>query len=153
MDMKGLNGTQIVWLLTHDRNKDATKLADRHYSRKHVGATEGFVGPGEKIVLMTPDCRALFVWMRCNPKFRLDNQTGINCTIFRNEGPVLSSKLILEAEKWCQKKWPNEKRLFTYVKKSQVRSAKPRWCFIKAGWREIGANKSGKLIILEKVLA
>ena len=151
--MRTLNGNVVLWLQSHDRNPFATALADRHYSRKHIGAKNGFVGPGEKLVLMSPDNRALFVWLRANPDYRGDKQKGINCTIFRNESSVLSSKLISEAEAWALKRWPDEKRLFTYVGKTKVKSSKPGWCFIKAGWKIVGENKSGKLVLLEKLVS
>lgn len=75
---------------------------------------------------------------------------GINCTIFRNEGPELSSKLIAEAERWALRRWPGAKRFFTYVNGEKVKSKRPGWCFIKAGWKDSGTNKSGKLILLVK---
>ena len=151
--IKTLRGTKVLWLRSHDRDPGATKLADKHYSRKHIGAKEGFVGPGEKLVLLSPDGKALFVWLRCKPEYRLDGQAGINCTMFRNEGSELSSTLILAAEQWALHRWPQEKRLYTYVKKSAVQSSRPGWCFLKAGWRQAGQNKTGKLLLFEKVLA
>lgn len=141
---------KVLWLPSHDRNPRSRQLADRHYSRKHRGAKEGFVGPGEKLVLLSPEGDALFVWLRAKPKYRADGMDGINCTIFRNEGTELSSRLIAEAERWALKRWPKAKRFFTYVNKSKVRSKRPGWCFIKAGWKDSGTNKSGKLIMLTK---
>ena len=110
-----------------------------------------FVGPGEKMVLVTPDYSALFVWR----KFIDDSgQTGINCAVFRNESNILSSELILEAEKLAQLRWPGE-RLYTYVneektKKRRGKKNPPGQCFIMAGWNECGKTKSKGLIILEK---
>ncbi len=47
------------------------------------------------MVLVTQDYSALFIWR----KFINDSgQQGINCAVFRNESPILSSELILEAE-------------------------------------------------------
>lgn len=110
-------------------------------------------GPGEKLVLITVTCDALFIWR----KFEDDSgQVGVNCAVFRNEGEILSSSLILEAEQLAWLKWPGE-RLYTYVNPRKIRTGKPRTgrpfpgkCFIKAGWTDAGLTKEKKLIILEK---
>ena len=88
--MISLFGNEVNWLISHDMHPIAQKLADRHYSRKTPGAKTGFVGPGEKLVLMSSDGKALFVWLHSDPKLRADGIDGINCTIFRNEGPVFA---------------------------------------------------------------
>lgn len=147
--MISLYGEEIFWLISHDMNPIAQKLADRHYSRKNPGATTGFCGPGEKLVLLSSDGKALFAWIRSDPELRADHIDGINCSIFRNEGPILSSKLILEAEKFARERWPGLK-LFTYVSKTKVKSKNPGWCFMKAGWKLVGENKTGKLRLFEK---
>lgn len=134
------------WIETKDGDSFARQLADRHYSRKTHGA-KMFVGPGEKIVMVTPDYKALFCWRIS--RIRKDGQEGIECTIFRNESNILSSELIRQAVEIGKHRWPNEKRFFTYVKDSAVKSINPGCCFIKAGWRKCGRNKNGKLTILE----
>ncbi len=139
----------VYWVISRDMNPIAQKLADRHYSRENPGSKKGFIGPGEKIVLLSSDGNALFAWLRQDPELRLDHIDGVNCTIFRNEGPVLSSKLILEAEKFAHDRWPGLK-LFTYVSKEKVKSKNPGWCFMKAGWKSAGENKSGELRLLIK---
>lgn len=147
--MLTLDGHETHWLLSNERNRIAQRLADRHYSRKHPGSTTGFVGPGQKIVLLSDDGKALFVWVYAQPELRGDKIDGVYCSIFRNEGPVLSSILILEAERFARQRWPG-KKLFTYVNKEKVKSKNPGWCFQKAGWQLTGVNKSGKLRIFEK---
>jgi len=138
------------WYGVKDGNAIARSIFDRHYSRYfYVDGRKPklFVGPGEKMVLLTSDCKALFVWR----KFISGNgQQGVNCAVFRNEGKQLSSKLILEAEQlaWCR--WPNE-RLYTYVNPKGIRSTNPGYCFKQAGWHKCGVTKINKLIILEKV--
>jgi DNA-binding MarR family transcriptional regulator len=141
------NKEKIVWMVTRDADPDARRLADNHYSRKTPGS-KFFCGPGEKLVLITPDKKALFVWRK--NKIRWDNQKGVECALFRNEGAGLSSTLIKEAMKIARKKWPKE-RFFTYVWPSKLRSKEPGFCFIKAGWKIMGRNKCGrrKLLILE----
>jgi hypothetical protein len=72
------------------------------------------------------------------------------CSIFRNEGPLRSSDLILEAEQLAWRRWPGQ-RLFTYVWPAKVKSVNPGYCFKMAGWQQCGRNKDGRLIILEKL--
>mgnify|MGYP000493859090 CR=1 FL=1 len=136
------------WLITKDGDPDARKLADRHYSRKKRGA-KLFCGPGEKLILITPERDAVFVWRKCY--YRLDNQKGVECTLFRNEGKYLSSELIKEAVKLAKMKWKDEKRFFTYVNPQKIKSQNPGYCFKKAGWRVCGKSKKG-LIMLEYIL-
>ncbi len=137
----------MYWIKTRDGDPKARELADRHYSRKKKGAAL-FCGPGQKLVLVTPDYRALFVWRKAI--YRKDNQVGVECTLFRNEGDILSSQLIKEAEEFAKQKWPGE-RFFTYVWGKKVKSSNPGYCFVKAGWRKCGKNKDGRLTIFEKV--
>ena len=112
-----------------------------------------FVGVGEKIVLKSPDGKALFAWLYS--KIRMDNLDGINCTIFRNESSELSSKLILEAEKFALEKWSkgkDELLLFTYVNPNKVKSTYAGYCFLKAGWEYVRMSKTGKLkLFIKKV--
>lgn len=147
--MNSLFDEPVYWVISHDMNPKAQELADRHYSRKTPGSKKGFIGPGEKLVLLSPTGDALFTWLRSRADYRGDKIDGVNCTIFRNEGPVLSSKLILEAEKFAHDRWPGLK-LFTYVSKAKVKSKNPGWCFMKAGWKPAGENKSGELRLLTK---
>ena len=146
----------MLWLPAKDADPRAFAIMQRHYTynphndRRRADWTNGarrqFVGPGEKMVLLTADCRALFVWRR----FIDDSgQQGVNCAVFRNEGDELSSRLILEAEQLAWQRWPGE-RLYTYVDPRKVASANPGYCFLKAGWRRCGYTKRHKLLILEK---
>jgi hypothetical protein len=84
-----------TWLQVWDGNPTAAALYDRHYSRNPKSRGDPrFAGPGEKIVLLTPRARALFVWRKFISK---DGQQGVNCAIFRNEGAGRSSDLIRAA--------------------------------------------------------
>lgn len=138
------------WFAVKDGSAMARGLFNRHYSRHHYKdgrKPKLFVGPGEKMVLMTNDGRALFVWR----KFISDNnQDGVNCAVFRNEGDLLSSELILEAEQLAWKRWPGE-RLYTFVDAEKIKSSNPGYCFKKAGWKVCGMTKVNKLVILEKL--
>lgn len=139
-----------IWTEVRDGNRTALDMFGRHYSR-YIYADgrqpQRFVGPGYRMVLLTADVRALFVWKL----FRsLDAQVGVNCAIFRNEGAGLSSSLILAAEELAIARWPHELRFYTYVNPRRVRSANPGYCFLQAGWRRCGFTKRRKLLILEK---
>jgi len=137
-----------TWVEVKDANDTARDIFQRHYSRYIYADGRRpllFAGPGEKMVLLTPDASALFVWR----KFRsLDHQVGISCTIFRNEGSVRSSDLIREAMEKAWHRWPGE-RLYTYVNPRKIRSSNPGCCFLKAGWRRCGITKKRKYIIFE----
>ena len=139
------------WFSIKDGDPRGRWMVNRHYSARHYKdgrKPKLFVGPGEKRVLMTTDGMALFVWR----KFKDDSgQVGVNCSVFRNEGPYLSSELILEAEELAWNKWPDE-RLYTYVNPKSIRSINPGYCFKMAGWVQCGITRGG-LVILEKLPA
>jgi hypothetical protein len=137
------------WTKIIDGDDRARDLFDRHYSRTVYadGRTNKlFVGPGQKLLLLSKCGLALFVWR----KFVDDSgQTGVNCAVFRNESQHLSSYLLDEAEKIAWARWPNE-RLYTYVNPRKIQSQNPGYCFKVNGWRVCGSTKVNKLIILEK---
>lgn len=137
-----------AWYPAKDGDSRARALFDRHYSRYRYAdgrKPKLFVGPGEKMVLLTSDCTALFVWRKF---ISGDGQQGVNCAIFRNEGTIQSSQLILQAMELAWSRWPNE-RLYTYVDGKAVKSCNPGYCFKKAGWRKCGETKTHGLTILE----
>lgn len=137
------------WYGVKDGDAIARSIFNRHYSRHFYAdgrKPKLFVGPGEKMVLMTPDFKALFVWRKF---ISADGQRGVNCAVFRNEGPEMSSLLILEAEQLAWAKWPGE-RLYTYVNPMKIKSSNPGYCFLKAGWVKVGVTKARKLVILAK---
>lgn len=137
------------WTEVYDGNPTAFSLFRRHYSfsrSSRIPDTETRIaGPGQKMVLLTADARALFVWRKFISK---DAQQGINCAVFRNESPALSSDLIREAMALAWERWPGE-RFYTYVNPRRVASANPGYCFKRAGWRSCGITATRKLIVLE----
>lgn len=143
------------WVEVLDGNASGRAIYERHYSaapklaRRRARRSQIYVGPGEKLVLLYADARALFVWRRERPEFRNDGQLGVNCAVFRNEGAGLASDLILQAERPAWRRWPGE-RLFTFVDPAQVRGTPPGNCFLRAGWRRCGVTSRG-LHILEKL--
>lgn len=139
------------WLQVWDGNPTAAALYDRHYSRNRNAIGDPRVaGPGEKLVLLTPCARALFVWRVFDSKDPTAGPDDVNCAIFRNEGAGLASDLILAAEAIALAKWGRQ-RLYTYVNPRRVRSTNPGCCFLKAGWRKCGVTKTRGLLILEKL--
>lgn len=135
-----------IWIPVREGNQTASAIYDRHYSRNPASRGDPRVaGPGQKMVLLTPCARALFVWRKFISK---DQQDGVNCAIFRNEGAGLSSALIRAAMVLGWQRWPGE-RFYTYVNPRRVRSANPGYCFKVAGWRECGVTKTRRLTVLE----
>lgn len=149
---------EYLWLSVKDGHPLAAAMYARHYSshdykdgrKQNVNNRNRhlIVGPGGKMVLMTQDYKALFVWRKFIDK---SGQSGINCAVFRNEGAydgnVLSSDLILAAERLAHNRWPGE-RLYTYVDTNAVKG--DGYCFKCAGWKKIGRTKSKNLLILAK---
>jgi hypothetical protein len=148
-----------LWYGVSKRDSRAAGLYSRHYSSAKNNKTMrdwlgyGITPPGESIVLMTSDSSALFVWLK--QQYVDNDQTGVNCAVFRNEGTYLSSALILKAERIAWQRWPGE-RLYTYVDPGAVSSKNPGCCFKRAGW-ELVRDEHGKprkttrgLLILEK---
>lgn len=134
------------WLYARDGNATAAALYDRHYSRSPKAKGDSRIaGPGEKVVLLTPCARALFVWRKFISK---DHQDGVNCAIFRNEGAGVSSELIRAAMLAGWARWPAT-RFYTYVNPRRVRSPNPGYCFKQAGWTLCGITKTRKLLVLE----
>jgi hypothetical protein len=142
--------TEETWYEVKDGDHTARSIFRRHYSNRHIGASDPalFVGPGEKVVLLTPCARAMFVWRRFKSD---DGQQGINCAVFRNEGAGLSSTLIVAADEWAWRYWTDEPRHYTYVNERRIRSTNPGACFKKAGWKRCGTTKRNRLAILERI--
>lgn len=141
-----------IWVPILDGDRAAADLYERHYSarkslsQRRMRGTNLFVGPGQKLILSTPCRRALFAWRWS--KFRPDNQSGIECAIFRNEGAGLSSDLIRAADAIADARWPDQ-RHFTYIDPKRVASPNAGYCFAMAGWHRAGHSKRG-LIIMDR---
>jgi hypothetical protein len=132
-------------------------LADRHYSRRTVGARQ-FLYSGRKLVLRNTEGTILFGWIFPDPAMRMDGQRGYNCAIFRNESARKSSEIILEAEAMAFEKW-GANRLYTYIDPAKTKTITalrdyPKWgirqgerivgfCYRKAGWKPM-VTKDGK---------
>ena len=123
-----------AWQVRRRTDAAVNALADRHYSRRRRGAGK-VAGPGRAIVLMTPD--QLATWVTTWPEFNADGLDAWRCSIFRNEGPQLSSDLIRSAMALTAALWPGARPAdgwATWVNRSKVASTNPGYCFLKAGW-------------------
>jgi hypothetical protein len=139
------------WIVTTDNDPAAIALYNRHYSAKKARKIGRFVGPGQRIVLITPEADALFAWRIAH--HRLDGQWGAECTVFRNESQHLSSDLIAYAEQIAMLRWPTLVRFYTFVNPRKIRSTNPGYTFLQAGWtRTDYTSKGRKLILLEKII-
>lgn len=143
------------WQVVAKFNRHAVALADRHYSRRKVGAPQ-FMPPGQTVVLLTEDARAVFGWWRPHPDsgiVAMNRRDGWTCTIFRNEGAGRSSDLILAAEQalYASGHSIGADGLLTYVWDRKVASSNPGYCFKCAGWRPIGRSADGRKTLLQKL--
>jgi hypothetical protein len=142
------------WAAVSKFTPAGARLADGHYSRRTVGSPQ-FMPPGQTLVLLTPDERAVFGWWRPDPRSGIVAMNGLDgwtCTIFRNDGSgLLSSDLILEAESELVVRYDvGPDGLLTYVWDAKVRSVNPGYCFKVAGWRVIGRSKDDRKTLLWK---
>lgn len=136
------------WIITNKTDQDCLALANCHYSRVTVGASQ-FTRPGHNLVLRTQCGDA--VWVSWYSHKRNDGfKDVIECTIFRNESEYLSSDLVKWAIYATIKKWgiPVE-GFITFVKDSAVRSNNPGANYKKAGFKKVGITKTRKLSILQ----
>jgi hypothetical protein len=157
------------WYEVHHMDVRARLMADRHYSRQKPGTPE-FTRPGNKIVLLHfgDDGNPVALWasQRPDPDSGISRSDGLDawdCSIFRNEGArVLSSELIREAVAITWGKWGNVPPLDGFittvdpkhVKPTMVRG-RPVWgyCFLRAGFVDIGRTKKRNLVLLQFDLA
>ena len=137
-----------TWERVTKFNADACELADRHYSRRKPGSGQ-FMPPGQTIVLLAES--AVWGWWRPDPNSGIVAMNGLDgwtCTIFRNESPVLSSLMVLDAERFIFDCGPDG--LITYVWDSKVASSNPGCCFKKAGYRVTGRSADDRKTLLQK---
>lgn len=145
------------WIEVKDGNDTARAIFDRHYSRhfyKDGRKPKLFLGPGEKMVLLTPNADALCAWRKF---ISGDGQEGVNCAIFRREGGEAASAQLAKARALAWERWPGA-RLYTYVDPRYVEPTMvkgprgcmyPVWgyCFYQDGWLFAGLTKGRKHIL------
>ncbi len=124
----------------------AVALAERHYTRSHSHQQVG--GRCALLVLRDFVGTILIVWEHPRPEFRRDHVAGINCAIFRNESPALSSTVLLAGERFALARWPGEP-FFTYVDPTRVRSCNPGYCFKMAGYHYMRTSSRGYHLLVK----
>jgi len=137
----------MEWIVVSKGDIRARGIADRHYSRQKVGSPQ-FTRPGNNLVLLLQDCSALWVsWKTADGIKRMDDAGQVyECTIFHNDGNILSSELISTAVSLTEKVWGKPKDgWITYVADNKIKSVNPGYCFLMAGWKRNGRNKKGNL--------
>ena len=143
------------WTMSHRFDPRAVPLADRHYSRRKVGSPQ-FVPPGRCLVLLSKDADALWVSSWPFAEYVRHAWAGaLVCSLFRNEGPILSSQLIREAVAATRWYWPElpELGMITFVDAGKVRHKRdPGRCYLRAGFRRVGETKGG-LVALQMLPA
>lgn len=145
----------MTWIRTTKFDKRGAALADRHYSRRTVGSPQ-FMPPGQTIVLVgRDDYPAVWGWWRPHPDsgiVAMNKRDGWTCTIFRNEGKILSSLLVLEAEQYLVEAGLGcgPDGMMTYVWDKKIKSVNPGYCFKRAGWKCLGRSADNKKTLLQK---
>lgn len=138
----------MIWHLSDRADPLARAIADRHYSRQTVGATD-FVPPGRCLVLYcrAGDAEALWVTSFQYRRYVKHGWPGAwVCSLFRNEGVGLSSVLIREAVAATRHTFgpPPSQGMITFVDPLKVAPKKHLgWCFIKAGFKETNVTEGG----------
>ena len=142
------------WYLSHQADRRAVQLANRHYSRKNAHSTQ-FMPPGRQLVLLNEEGSA--VWGTSWPREQCVDRAWFRdawlCVIFRNESRTLSSVLIREAVAATRWKYgtPPASGMVTMIDAAKVRHKRdPGRCYLKAGFRRVGMTQGG-LIILQLV--
>lgn len=145
-------------------------MADRHYSRKRIGAAE-FCPPGHNIVLLGANDDALWVSHRPAPNAglerpRFDGMDYWDNPYFRNESGMLGTDLILEALAITRYFWRDALPVHgfhTFVNPRKVKPIKRHgkpvygWVFEKSGF-ELSPTMTGSklyrwILPLDKLLS
>lgn len=139
------------WHLSWRDDPRGRALADRHYSRQTPGAS-GFVPPGRCLVLLTEHADALWVSSWPLAVYVHHEWAGAwMCSLFRNEGPALSSELVREAVAATLYRWgaPPPLGFVTFIDPRAVRRKRdPGRCFRRAGFLPCGTTKERGLVAL-----
>ena len=139
----------MYWRLSHRADPEARRIADRHYNRQKPGAPQ-FVPPGRCLVLVRKDA----FWITSWPFAEYVKHAWAGafvCSAFRNEGKVLSSKLIRDALAVTRWKWPDipDLGMVTFVDTRKVRAkTHPGYCYRMAGFEYAGKTKGGLVSLL-----
>jgi len=114
-----------------------------------AATTEPTVTPGgDKFMVACPECGCYAVWTTSWPFAEWVKHQWAGAwvnSIFRNEGPHLSSELIREAVACTRWTWePPELGIVTFVDAGKVRRKRdPGRCYLRAGFEHVGFTKGG----------
>jgi hypothetical protein len=145
------------WYISDQYDPRVAQLADRHYSRMRPG-TRQIAPPGRMLVLVDQDAYASevsAVWVSSWPYAAMLRRTWATeswmDTLFRNESPVLSSELILEAIAATRWYWgmPPRDGIVTIIDQRKVKSVNPGYCYKMAGFQHSGYTQRDRLHILQ----
>ncbi len=136
------------------------RLVRGHYSRRKPDSPQ-FMPPGETVVLVTKDRSAVWGWWRPHPRSGIKAMNGMDgwtCSVFANHGGLLSSDLVLDAERALAILTERGSTaapcgpsgMLTYVWRSKVRSPNPGYCYKVAGWAKRGTCARGSKDLLHK---
>lgn len=140
-----------MWERSHRADPEVRPLADRHYNRQKVGATQ-FVPPGRCVVLKAraPDGTIGAFWITSYPYAEYVRHAWAGawvCSAFRNERPDLwlSSDMIRAAVLATLETWPlPPEGLVTFIDAGKTRRKRdPGRCFRRAGFVPVGHTKGG----------
>lgn len=133
------------WRVSDRADPAALVLADRHYNRQKVGSPQ-YVPPGRCKCFLTAAEDALWVTSWPYPAYVKHAWPGawIN-SLFRNEGPQLSSDLIAAAVSATRAYWdPPAIGIVSFVDADKTRKKRdPGRCYRRAGWTHVGFTKAG----------
>ena len=145
-----VNMVKVAWLIGTRCDPEIKPLADRHYSRQNPNSPN-FAPPGRCLVLKSV-CRKAY-WITSWPYARYTKHEWAGafvCSAFRNEGYLLSSKLIEMAVAMTRHYWPDipELGMITFVDTKKVKKKRDFGrCFLKAGFKKVGYTKGGLLTL------
>lgn len=149
------------WEVTTRSGAAVRALRSRHYST--FGSTGRTVGPpGRVLILRTADGLAGWITHWPARALALDGLDAWRCSLFRNEGPRLSSELVLEAEALTRATWGESDEWgepaprdgwITWIDTRKVASPNPGFCFKVAGWEVDRTWSHPHLIRLRKAAA
>lgn len=143
------------WRLSNRADPVARDIADRHYNRQKIGATQ-FVPPGKCLVLVADSTEghggALWISHAPDARYVLHRWPGLwVCTAFRNEGAGLSSELIREALAATVDAWgePPPGGMLTFIDPEKTTPKEiPGWCFRRAGFKSDGTSEGGLIALV-----
>ena len=142
-----------MWLPSNRADPEVVPLADRHYNRQKIGSPQ-FAPPGRCVVLKHKTGPVVDAfWITSWPYAQYVKHAWAGawvCSAFRNESPVLSSKLILAAVWASALHWLEvpELGMITFISTKHVKP-KRDWgrCYLRAGFKNVGETKGGLIAL------